>query len=289
MKWIRRLFLVVLLFAGLLVAGMFFADSLAEAGIEAAGAQALGVKTAVEACDVGFLSGTFAMRGLRVANPEGFGDAAFLALADASVAVSGWTLMSDTIELPSLTLNGIRVNLVHGVGGSNYGALMKNLEKFQGSGSQPAPEAPAGGAAPGEGEPSSVDASDEEGKRFVIRRLLVEDVVVNVVPLKELFTEVSIPIDRIELKDVGSDSDKGVLLADVAGIVVEAILSRASVSSALPAVVGDALQGQLGQLSGLSGAGAKMLDDLGKQIGGVPSGVGDALKGLTKRLPGLGK
>ena len=79
MKWIRRLFLVVLLFAGLLVAGMFFADSLAEAGIEAAGAQALGVKTAVEACDVGVLSGTFAMRGLRVANPEGFGDAAFLA------------------------------------------------------------------------------------------------------------------------------------------------------------------------------------------------------------------
>lgn len=282
MKWIRRLFLVVLLFAGLLVAGMFFADSLAEAGIEAAGAQALGVKTAVEACDVGFLSGTFAMRGLRVANPEGFGDAAFLALADASVAVSGWTLMSDTIELPSLTLNGIRVNLVHGVGGSNYGALMKNLEKFQGSGSPP------GSAAPGSAG-TAADASDEEGKRFVIRRLLVEDVVVNVVPLKELFTEVSIPIDRIELKDVGSDSDKGVLLADVAGIVVEAILSRASVSSALPAVVGDALQGQLGQLSGLRDAGTKMLDDLGKQIGGVPGGVGDAIKGLTKGLPGLGK
>ena len=287
MKWIRRLFLVVLLFVVLLFVGMFFADSLAEAGIEAAGAQALGVKTAVEACDVGFLSGTFAMRGLRVANPEGFGDAAFLALADASVAVSGWTLMSDTIELPSLTLNGIRVNLVHGVGGSNYGALMKNLEKFQGSGSPAASEAAASEA------PTSVgtadDTSDEEGKRFVIRRLLVEDVVVNVVPLKELFTEVSIPIDRIELKDVGSDSEKGVLLADVAGIVVEAILSRASVSSALPGVVGDALQGQLGQLSGLSDAGAKMLDDLGKQIGGVPSGVGDALKGLTKRLPGLGK
>ena len=282
MKWIRRLFLVVLLFVVLLFVGMFFADSLAEAGIEAAGAQALGVKTAVEACDVGFLSGTFAMRGLRVANPEGFGDAAFLALADASVAVSGWTLMSDTIELPSLTLNGIRVNLVHGVGGSNYGALMKNLEKFQGSGSPP------GSAAPGSAG-TAADASDEEGKRFVIRRLLVEDVVVNVVPLKELFTEVSIPIDRIELKDVGSDSEKGVLLADVAGIVVEAILSRASVSSALPAVVGDALQGQLGQLSGLSDAGAKMLDDLGKQIGGIPSGVGDALKGLTKRLPGLGK
>lgn len=289
MKWIRRLFLVVLLFAVLLVAGMFFADSLAEAGIEAAGARALGVKTAVEACDVGFLSGTFAMRGLSVANPEGFGEEAFLALADAAVAVSGWTLMSDKVEVPSLALSGIRVNLIHGVGGSNYGALMENLEEFQGSGSQPATEAPAGGGAPGEGESRSVDVSEEEGKRFVIRRLLVEDVVVNVVPLKELFTEVSIPIDRIELKDVGSDSDKGVLLADVAGIVVEAILSRASVSSDLPAVVGDALQGQLAQLSGLRDAGTRMLNDLEKQIGGVPGGVGDAIKGLTKGLPGLGK
>lgn len=267
MKWIRRLFFALLLFVALLAVGMFYADSLARAGIEAGGTEALGVATTVEECDVGFFSGSFAMKGLDIANPEGYDDLSFLTLGDASVEVSAWSLMSDKIEIPALTLREIRVNLVHGVGGSNYGEIMENLEKFQGDG----------------------DDDTSEGKRFVIRRLLVEDVVVKVVPLRELFTEVSIPIDRIELKDVGSDSNKGVLLADVAGIVVEAILTRASVSGALPAMVRGTLKGQLGELSGLRDAGAKMLNDLGKQLGNMPGGVGDTIKDLTNRLPGIGK
>ena len=266
MKWIRRLFFVLLLFVALLAVGMFYADSLARAAIEAGGTDALGVETTVEECDVGFLSGRFVMKGLDIANPKGFDDRSFLTLGDASVEVSAWSLMSDKIEIPALTLKEIRVNLVHGVGGSNYGEIMKNLGKHQGD-----------------------DDDTGEGKRFVIRRLLVEDVVVKVVPLKELFTEVTIPIDRIELKDVGSDSDKGVLIADVAGIVVEAILTRASVSGALPAAVNGALKGHLGELSGLRDAGATMFDELGEQLGNIPGGVGNTIKDLTNRLSGIGK
>ena len=117
--------------------------------------------------------------------------------------------------------------------------------------------------------------------------------------MKELFTEVKIPIPLIELTDVGSDSDKGVLLADLAGILVESILTRASISSDMPAMVAGSLKGQLGKLSGLKDAGAQLLDGLGKQIGGViPGGIdpgkviGDpskAIKGLTDKLPFGGK
>lgn len=267
MKWIRRLFIVLVLLVILLGVGMFYADSLAKSGIEAGGTSALGVETTVEECDVGFFSGTFAMKDLNIANPEGYDDASFLTLGDASVEVSAASLMSDKIEVPELSFKTIRVNLVHGADGSNYGKIMDNLEKFQGQS----------------------DEDKGEGKRFVINRLLVEDVVVKVVPMKELFTEVSIPIDRIELKDVGSDSDKGVLLSDVAGILVEAILQKASLSSDMPAMVGGALKGQLGKLTGLSGAGVKMLDDLGKQLGNVPGGVGDKIKDITKKIPGIGK
>lgn len=278
MKWIRRLIFLVILLVVLLGVGMFYADDLAKTGIEKGGSDALGVPTTVESCDVGFFSTSFGLENLDIANPEGFGDDEFLHLGRGKVEVSATSLMSDKIEVPLLELSEIRVNLIHGADGSNYGKIMENLEKFQGQ-----PEEDKG-----------------EGKRFVVEKILVKDVVVKVVPMKELFTTVSIPIDEIELKDVGSDSDKGVLLSDLAGILVESILTQASLDSKMPAMVSGALKGQLGKLSGLKDAGVQMLDGLGKQIGGaIPGGLPDpkkvigdpskAIKGITDKLPFGGK
>jgi hypothetical protein len=112
-----------------------------------------------------------------------------------------------------------------------------------------------------------------------------------VVPVAELnLAEVKIPIDKIELEDIGTESDQGVLLADVAGIVVEAILKRASASGQLTGLIKGVLDGKLGELSGLADAGIKALGDLlGAKTGGGGNvnGLDDAKKALDA-LKGLG-
>lgn len=285
MKLIKLLLtLVVLLVVALIVAG-FFIDGIAKTAIETAGTQALGVETRLDKAHVGLLKTGFSLSGLEVDNPKDAGEGQFLKLGEGSIAVSARSLMEDVVTVPEFTLKNIDVNLIKTATGSNYETILDNLEKFQGSS--------GGTSAPSSGGESA--SSEEGGKRFIINKLLIENVNVRVQPSKELnLAEVTVPIDRIELKDIGSESDQGVLLSDLAGIVIESILKKASVSGQLPNMIKGALDGKLGNLHGLKDAGAKALDDLMK--GGVPNNPGEAVDGLKKKLgdglkglPGFGR
>jgi len=264
-------FLVVLLVLAIVGVGMF-ADGLAKKGIEAGGSAALGVPTSVDGVSIGFFSGKVALEGLGIANPEAFGEGKFLELGTGAVEVSPLSLLSDRVEIPSLTLSKVRVNLVQGLKGSNYATILKHLEAFQGAS----------------------EAKADEGKRFLIKKLTISDVLVNVSPMKELgVAEVKLPIDRIELTDVGSDGDKGVLLSELTGIVLEAVLTRASASGQLPSLVQGALGGQLAGLKGLANAKLSGIQGLlgggqaGGKAGGLPTSAKDAKKALEKGLGGL--
>jgi hypothetical protein len=282
MKLIKLLIgLVVLLIVALVVVG-FFADSIAKTAIEKGGSYALGVDTKVNKVDIGFLKGTFAMDGLSVANPEGLGAGNFMELGKGSVGVAASSLRSATVEVPALDLSAIRVNLVQGTKGSNYGKILDNLKRFQ---SDDGGAGGSGGDAKGEGE---------DGKRFIVKKLTMSDIVVSVVPVPELkLAAVQVPIDKIELTDIGSDSDTGVLLSELMGIVVESILKRATATGQLPGLIQGALSGQLGQLTGLADAGVEALGGLdGILPGGAKQGV-DAAKealgeGVKEGLKGLG-
>ncbi len=270
------LFLVVLLVLAVVGIG-FFADNLAKKGIEAGGTAALGVPTSVDDVHIGFFSGKVALGDLRMANPKAFGNGSFFELGKGSVDVSPLSLFGDRIEIPSVELSAIRVNLIQGLKGSNYDTILKHLQAFQG-------ESAAGA---------------DEGKRFLIQKLTISDVLVTVAPMKELgVAEVTLPIDRIELTDVGSDGDKGVLLSELTGIVLEAVLTRASASGRLPSLVQGALGGRLTGLKGLakaklSGIGALLCGKSGGNSGGKggaagrPTSAKDAKKALEKGLGGL--
>lgn len=283
MKLVKILLvLLVLLALSLLGVGLFI-DGLAKSAIQTASSEALGVETRVETVRIGFFSSTFSLKGLAVDNPKDIGEGQFLSLGDGSVELSTMSLLGDTVTVPELTLKDITVHLIKTAKGSNYETILDNLDRFQG-GSGSAGGSSGGGAA---GE-----SSESEGKRFIINKLLIENVKVKVEPAKELnLGAVEVPIDRIELKDIGSESDKGVLLSDLTGIVIEAILKKASVSGQLPNMIQGALDGKLGDLSGLQDAGINALDGV---LGGGASGVDpkktvdDAKKALKDGLKGLG-
>jgi len=103
---------VILLLIIAVAAGALLINSIARKGIESGSTYALGVPTTLESAKVGLTSGEFSMSGLNVANPAGaFTSPEFLSMGEGSVAVSLGTLRSALVELPTLTLSDISMNL----------------------------------------------------------------------------------------------------------------------------------------------------------------------------------
>lgn len=231
-KKVRRFIvggLVLLLAAAGLV--VYRVDALARAGVETGAGRALGTRTTLDSASIGIVSGRSELAGFQVGNPPGFGDGHFLKLDQAAVELSLAALLDDVVQVPAIALGGIDLNLERGLTGSNYDAIIANLRGFESGG------------------------GPREGKRFVVREIVVRDVKVHVKLLPGLggaLTQVTVPIPELRLRDVGSDSSGGVILAQVTGALVQAILAATIENGG----------GLLPQ---------DLLQDLGRAVGGVDS------------------
>jgi hypothetical protein len=274
-KKLISLVILLLIVVVVAVALLFvYIDSIAKAGIERGGTYALGVPTTLDSANVSILGGSFAMSGLTVANPEGFKADHFMHLDDGGMSVSLGTLREATVELPILELNSLGLNLERTGGKANYKAILDNLKRFE-----------TGGGS-GEKPPS-------DGKKFVIKKLVVRDV--NVVADVENLAKVTVPIDEIMLEDVGSGN--GVAMGELANIVVKAILAAVVERGGglIPGDVLGELQGGLAQLESLQSMGVEMFTDVQDRVNekkgaleGIGKGLEDAGKGAEKALEDVG-
>jgi hypothetical protein len=274
MKWIVRLVIVLaLVVIGAGVALVLSVDRIAKAAIEYGGTEALGTRTSLESIHIGILGGTASLSGLAVANPTGYPEGNFLSLGKG--------------EVPKVELDGIAARLDMKLGQkSNAETVLANIEAFSrkfGPGGAGQPSDPAG-----------------EGKKLVIRQLVLTDISAKV--SVENSAEVDVKVPRIELKDVGGG--EGVTMAQLMSVIttatVDGILKNGG--DAIPAVLRDSLGPKLAEVgtllrdqvgSGVTGAvdeakkaleGAtqnvgKSLEDAGKKAGeSIEKGLGDLLK-----------
>jgi len=237
--------------------GVFlYIERIAKVAIERGASYALGVPTAVDSVSIGVLSGESGLKGLRVANPSGFATPHFLTLDEASLRLRLGSLREETIVVPLLVLKGIDVNLEWNNRKTNYGVVLGNLRRRQSGGPPPS------------GEPGT-------GRRFIIDRLVIEDVTtrMRVAPLGGELTTREVRIPEIRLTGIGSNSDRGVLLAELTGVVVTAILRAvAERGRGLPGELASTLRGGL---SGLERIPAEVLGEAGKAVGGAAPDLGE--------------
>ena len=288
----------------ILVVGVFFwINQLAKAGIERGATYALGVDTTVDKASIGVFSGQFGLGGLRVANPQPFSPAAFLKLGEGDVSVTMGSLMRGQVEVPRVTLSNVELTLEYNGDLGNYDVILENLQGPGTDDPSPAPPEP--------------DTGDEEpGKKFIVREIVIENVVVNTdfKLVGDKSTKMTFNIPKIELHDVGSDSGGGVVLSQLSGTVIQAVLEAVVQQGAdvLPDLVIGSLDAGLDGLGKLGDQiaveGAKVVKDIGenvekglKEVGGevekgvdevgeAVEGVGkDLEKGLNQLFEGLGK
>lgn len=230
--FVRILFVLVLLLAAGLFLGVSYAGRLVRTAVEKGGTHVLGVETKLADASLGIFDGELALDGLTVANPAGFQREHFLSLGHAELEVALSSLTSERIEAPLLLLENVVLDLERNGDQSNYGAILDHLEEFQGKGEAPAPgEEPAG-----------------EGKRFVIRQVVLRQITANVA-FSALGQEIArtVTLPELRLDDVGNDEQS---LRSLISQIVTAVLAASvgSLDGVVPAELLADLKGQVADL-----------------------------------------
>jgi len=265
-KKIKKLFVTLAVLVVLLVAcafaGLFYINDLVKVAVERGGTYATGVKTTLASADIRPFAGSATLNSMQIANPDGFSSAPFFDLASGGAAVSLGSLRRPVVELERVEAQAVRVTLERKAGKTNYGVILDTVKKLGGSRTD---NGTGGGSE----------------KKFIIKDLDIRDVRVTVdmldvgVPLGSIV----VPIDRIHLTNIGTAS-QGLPLADIAGIVVRAVLGAAAENGQgiIPAdLLGD-LQGQLAILGSLDSLGIKADAVVGKALQDATSKAQDEIK-----------
>lgn len=261
-KIIKSIAVLVVLLLILVVVPILYIDTIAKTAIESGSEYALGVEVTLGSADVGLISGEFAMQDLKIANPDGFQSPHFLHLKNGNTQITLGSLREDTVVLPTLTLTGIDMHLEKKGDKSNYNVIFENLSRFN-----------------SEDKPQKAD-----GKKFIIREVLLKDIVVHVKVnlLISGETELDLPIDELRLENVGSDSDGGVLLSELTSVLMTQLILEIVKRGGglLPADLLDELGQGLSQLESIA--------EFGIDVGiDVVEGVGDVLKDVGKGIEDL--
>ncbi len=257
MKKILRVLLVLLVLVVVaLVIGMVFIDRAVVAAVEKGGTYALGVETELGSADVGL--GSFAMEGLSIANPPGFSNEHFVELGSARLEVKTDTILSDQIVAPLFEVRAVAVDIDRNKEGTNYGVILKNLERFESK--EPKPEEQPG--------PS---------KTVLLEKVRIYDVTatVKVLPMGGEATRFTVQIPEIAVDDLDSG---GMTAAEITSLLVRTILT--SVLKAGKGILPEDLLKDLG--AQLENVEAVALEITGEALKEVTEGLGEAGKELEK-------
>ena len=145
MKLLIKLALILLI--GLLLlgtAGYFLLPPAAKSAIETGTHKALGTNTQLEDISAGFGIGSTSMGigGFTADQPSGFEGPPLLKIGEIDVDVDTFSVISSTVKVPKVSLDGLELRLVQNGKESNFLRVYESLSKLTGSGNkEPAPEA----------------------------------------------------------------------------------------------------------------------------------------------------
>lgn len=240
--WIGVIGIVVL--AGLLLFALGNLGAIVERAVEGVGSAATGTAVTLDKADVSLGSGEASLRGLEVANPEGFSKNAAIRLGEIKVVIDTASVGKSPLVIKEVLIDGPQVRYEVGTSGSNVGKIQEAVERFAGGGSK-APDASGGG-----------DAASGGGTKFIIEKLTIRGGEAAVAATFLGDRKVSAKIPETTLRDIGK-SGGGATSGEVASKVLSTILSSAT-----------------GAVDGLN------LDGLKKGAAGILEGAGKAVKDL---------
>lgn len=156
---IRGLFVVLILFIVAVVAIGLSLNGAIKKGVETFGPQIAKVPVKLDGVSLSLFSGSGAVKGLVVGNPEGYKTDHAMSVGLASVSVAPGSVFSDKIIVKSIRIEAPQVTFELGPGGSNLQRIQDNLGSSSTGAAEPAK--PAEEKAPAESKPAKKLQVDE--------------------------------------------------------------------------------------------------------------------------------
>ncbi len=199
----------VAVFLVLIAVGWLMIDGLAKGAVERGGTYALGVPTTVQSVDLSLIGGSLEMDTLQVANPAGYATPHMMKSGRFRLQVVPGSVLSETVRVPLLQLDGLDIHIESKGLGSNVGEILENVKKLGGEKKTAAPAEPA--------------PAKEGGKKVAVDRVVIRNVVAHVRPPLPGAQPITVKLPAIEMNDVSSD--KPISIAQLVGRLVPAILA----------------------------------------------------------------
>ena len=237
--------LILLLVLAVLAVGLFL-DGAVKRGVETIGSRLTRVDVRLESVSLSLLSGSGAIKGLVVGNPEGFKTPQAISVGSVSLALQPGSIFSDKVVIKSINLEAPEITFEGGFGGNNLSTILANVKSSAGGGTAT----------------SANTAPNQEGKPG--KKLEVDDFSITGAKL------------HVSLKGMDGRSIQGVLpeihLTDL-GKGPEGITSAELTERVLTAIEQAALKGADKALAGLDKNAAGLVRELnqGSATGAVDS------------------
>ncbi len=270
-RTLRRIVVgVIVVVAVLLVCLQLFLTHMTpvvKSAMETFGPKITGAPLTLEKVSFSLLAMRFEMTGLVLGNPEGYKTPSAVEVGRVYVKVKPLSLFTDTIRVQQILVEDPAITYEVGLGNSNIGTILENVDKFTGA-SEAEPEEEKAEAA----EP---EAESEGGKKVVIDEVKVSGGRIRLSAKVLMGVAAPIPLPTVTLHDIGKSEegeDEGVSMIQATSDVLKGVFSS---------VVDVAKKG----MSAL-GDGAKAV---GGAIGDGAKAAGDAIGDGAKKLKNLFK
>jgi len=144
-KLIIAVIAVLIVITGLFLYLYNNVDSIVKNGIERYGTDVCGTKVSVGSVDISLKSGRGTIRGLRVANPDGYSHDSVVELGDAIVAIDIGSINRDHIVITEIRVKSPLVSAeVDEKLGTNIGKIRGHVQQYQARAAKPAGKQDAG-------------------------------------------------------------------------------------------------------------------------------------------------
>jgi hypothetical protein len=136
-KWILRIVLASAVVAAIAVFAVFyFLNDLVKGGVEKVGPQLTKGDMRLAKANISPFSGKAQLTGLFVGNPQGWKTESAIKVGDVKVALDVRSALSDVVTVESILIEGPEITYEGGLGGSNIGKILENIEAFAGGGGE---------------------------------------------------------------------------------------------------------------------------------------------------------
>lgn len=184
-------------------------DRIVKGVVESSGSEVLGTEVSLNKVAISLKGGKGSLKGLVIANPEGFSAKNAFELDEVTLVLDLGTVTSDEVVVEQVVVDGARVRFEETGGNINLQTLLKNAQDY------------AGPSEPGD---TTEEESEAEGPKLVIREFRFTNAEATLIS-EQLGQEVSAGIPDILLNDIGRKG-AGVTAAEAAKEVLVPVIQQ---------------------------------------------------------------